>query len=214
MRGIDFGHVADRLLRPHVAVVHIDQRPAGEVAIHHHLEDVVVQVGAREVPVVLVRLIEEVQPVQSLHPAHLHLDVQLLGIARRHRARRRLGVHQLVHADGVAVRHHRPVVVVAVDARNHVRRELEDLEGDVRPFQRTRRKDPQQQNAQQYPGSQHCDSSFSHARLQPTHARLVPPSAVDSQGDLVQRRAVDGIAQSRIGWRRDIAVLVDAELVA
>src|SRR5208283_1918360 len=40
------------------------------------------------------------------------------------------------------------------------------------------------------------------------------PSAVDSRGDLVQRRAVDWIAQPRIGWRRDVAVLVWTELVA
>jgi hypothetical protein len=46
-----------------------------------------------------------------------------------------LGVHELIHADRVAVGHDGPIVGVAVDARDLVGRELKNLEGDVRAFQ-------------------------------------------------------------------------------
>ena len=116
--------------------------PAGEIAIHHHLEDVVVQVGAREVPVVVVGLVEEVEAVETLDPADFDLDVHVLGVVVH--AVAVLGVHELVHADGVAVGDHGPVVGVAVDARDLVGRELEDLEGDAGTLQAELRRQQQQ----------------------------------------------------------------------
>ena len=47
-----------------------------------------------------------------------------------------LGVHELVHADGIAFGNHRPVVDLAVHARNLIGGELEDLERDVLALER------------------------------------------------------------------------------
>ena len=118
--------------REDVRVIRVQQRAARQVAIHHHLEDVVVQIGARKVPVVVVSLIEEIEAVETLHPSDLDLDVHVLEIVVH--AMAPLRVHQLVHADGVAVGHHGPIVGVPVDARDHVGRELEYLERDVLPL--------------------------------------------------------------------------------
>src|ERR1035437_1020054 len=68
--------LADRLGGPDIAVVDIDQGSAGEVGIHHYFEDVVVQVVAGEVPVIVVGFVEEVEAVEAFDPAHLDLDVQ------------------------------------------------------------------------------------------------------------------------------------------
>jgi hypothetical protein len=50
-----------------------------------------------------------------------------------------LGVHELVHADRVALGNHRPVVDRAVDARNLIGAKLKDLESDVFALERHRR---------------------------------------------------------------------------
>ena len=75
-----------------------------------------------EVPVVVVRLVEEVEAIEAFHPAYFDFDVEVFGVGR--------GVLVLVvvhvgQGDGVAVGHNRPVVVLAVDAGNAVGGELE-----------------------------------------------------------------------------------------
>ena len=99
-------------------MIDVDQGAAGEVAIHHHLEDVVVQVGAGEIPVVIVGLVEKIQPVQAFHPPDLHADIEALLV---HPVGVLAGiVDQLIAADRVFLGHHGPVIGVAVDAGDHV----------------------------------------------------------------------------------------------
>ena len=71
---------ADSFGRPDIAVVDIDQGPAGKVAIHDHFEDIVVQIGTRKVPVIVVGFVEEIQAIETLDPTHLDLDVQVLRV--------------------------------------------------------------------------------------------------------------------------------------
>jgi hypothetical protein len=55
---IDHGpRLADGFGRPDVAVINIDERSARQISIHHYLEDVVVQIRASEIPVVVVNLV-------------------------------------------------------------------------------------------------------------------------------------------------------------
>ena len=70
--------------------------------------------SAAQIPITLGRLVEEHNPAFPLDPADFHLGVETLGIGLD---RLVVVVDHLVHADPVTVRHHRPVVVVAVDAR-------------------------------------------------------------------------------------------------
>jgi hypothetical protein len=136
-------------------VVDIDQRPAGEIAIDHHLENVVVKIGAREVPVIVVSLVEEVEAVETLDPAHLDLDIEVPGIVIH--AVPVLGVHELIHADRVAVGDNSPVVGVAIDAGDPVRRELKDLERHIRAFQTVLRRQPEHgQHGAKEPPSEHA----------------------------------------------------------
>ena len=121
----------NRLFRPDILMPRVDQRAARGVPVHHHLEDVVMQIGAGEIPIALVRLVQEVQPALALDPADLHLDIQRLGIG----GLSAFIVDQLIHADGIAVGHDVPVVRVPVYPRNLVLGKLEDLESDLRPVQ-------------------------------------------------------------------------------
>jgi len=127
----------------------VDERSAGEIAVHDHLEDVVVQAGKREIPVAFIALVQEIEAVFALHPANLDLDVQLLRIVSHSMAL--FGIHELIHGDGVTVGHDVPIVGVAIDARLQVGRELKHLEGYVLPFQgRGRnRQESQKRNSQQ-----------------------------------------------------------------
>ena len=89
------------------------------------------QVFAGKIPVVVAGLIQKIQMVLPLHPADLHADIQIGGImlvAGSHN-----GLTQLIRADGVGVRNHRPVVCVAVDPWNSVSRKLKDLKFNVGP---------------------------------------------------------------------------------
>jgi hypothetical protein len=95
-----------------------------------------VQIGPPEIPIVVVRLVEDVEPVQPFHPAELHLDIEVLRIGGGVPA---AVVDQLVGPDGIVVGHDGPIVGVAVDPRNLVGGELKDLEGDIRPVERSRR---------------------------------------------------------------------------
>lgn len=135
--------LADRFRRPDVAVIDVDQRTARKIAVHYDFEDIVVQIAAREVPVVVVGLIQEVETVQSLHPAYLHLHIQIPGIVVH--AFTALRVHQLVSADGVTVGHDGPIVRITVDARDLVWRKLKYLESDVGPRQRGLRRQHRRQ---------------------------------------------------------------------
>ena len=51
----------------------LDKRPAGKIAIDDDLKDVVVQIVAPEIPVVVVGFVEKVEPVEAFHPAQLSL---------------------------------------------------------------------------------------------------------------------------------------------
>ena len=138
---IELGARSDRLGRPDVAMVDVDERTAGQIAVDDHFEDVVVQAGSGEVPVVVESFVEEIQPVEPFHPADPDLHVEVLRVVIHPVAL--LGVHELVHADGVALGHHRPIVRLAVDARNLIRRELKDLERHVLALERERRRHEQ-----------------------------------------------------------------------
>ena len=48
-------------------------------------------------------------------------------------------VHQLIHPDDVILRDDVPVIGLAVNGRDHIRRELEDFESDVGAVQRQAR---------------------------------------------------------------------------
>ena len=85
--------------------------------------------GVGEVPIIVVCLIEEVETIQPLDPAHLHVNVERLRIGRGVLT---CVIVQLVRADCVALRHHVPVGCVAVHAGDLVGRELEDFEDLVR----------------------------------------------------------------------------------
>ena len=110
----------------------LDEGSARKVAIDDEFEDIVMQIGALEVPVIVVGFVQEIEPVEPLHPTHLHLDVQVLPVHGRvvH------GVLQLVHADGIAFRHHGPVVRLPIDARDLPGGELEHFEFDAGAFDR------------------------------------------------------------------------------
>ena len=81
--GVSKARLADRVGSPDIAVVDINQRPAGEIAIDHHFENVVVEVKPREVPIIVIGLVEEVEAVEALNPTHLDLDVEILGSTPR-----------------------------------------------------------------------------------------------------------------------------------
>jgi len=77
------------------------ERPAGKVAVHHHLEGVVVQARKREVPIIIVGFIQKIEPVQALHPPHSHPHVQSPGVRRGMAAH---VIHELVGADDIVFR--------------------------------------------------------------------------------------------------------------
>ena len=113
---VQFRARADRFRCPHIAVIDVDQRAPGKISVHDHLEDVVVETGSGEIPVVVEALVEEVEAVEALHPADPDLHVQIAGVVIH--AVTLLGIHELVHPDGIAVGHHRPVVDLAVHSGN------------------------------------------------------------------------------------------------
>lgn len=111
-----------------------NQRAAGKIAIDDHLEDVVMQVGPGEIPIVIPGLVEEVELVQSLDPTHLDLDIEIAAIVIRASSADSIG--ELVHADGIGVGNHCPVVGFAIDAGDLIGRELEDFELNSGTFER------------------------------------------------------------------------------
>ena len=119
-------------------MVDVDERPAGQVAVHDDFEDVVVKTGGGEIPVVVEPFVQEIQTVETLHPTHPDLYVEIFRVVIQPMAL--FGIHELVHADGVTLGHHRPVVDLAVHARNLIGRELKDLERDVLALERERRR--------------------------------------------------------------------------
>ena len=123
------GCFADVLRRPEAIIAFIDQRPSRSIAVHDQLERIVVQTRLRKIPVIVVRFVEKIKPVEPFHPAHFHTDIEIFGIGAGMFFR---VVVQLVQADDVTFRHHRPIVGITVDARNLVRRKLEDLIGLLR----------------------------------------------------------------------------------
>ena len=85
-----------------------------------------------EVPVIVVRLVEEVQAVEAFDPADFHFHVEVFLVVVE--AAAFLRFLELVHADGVSLGNHGPVGRVAVDARNLVGGKLEDLVFDAGPL--------------------------------------------------------------------------------
>ena len=102
-----------------------DQRAAGKIAVDHDLKCVVVQIGAREIPIFVVGLVKKIEAILAFHPSYLDLHVEICGIGRGMLAG--IVVHA-IDADGVIVGNDGPIVGVAVDARNHVRRKLKNFE--------------------------------------------------------------------------------------
>jgi hypothetical protein len=112
--------------------VHLfDEWPARQIAVHHQLEDIIVKVGLREVPEVIVGLIKKIELVHALDPADTHLHVEVAAIVIRPAPAD--GVGKLVDANDVILGHDVPVIRLAVDAGDFVGRELE-RKLDVRAF--------------------------------------------------------------------------------
>ena len=110
-------------------------RPAGPVRVDGDFEQVTVFVV--HIPVVVVRLVEEIEPVQAFDPTDAHGHVQVLAVVVGEVSHDR--IRDLVHPVRIAVGYHRPVVGLAVDAGDHVGGELEDLEFRVGSLQGLRR---------------------------------------------------------------------------
>ena len=110
-----------------------DERAAGEVAVHHHLENIVVQVVLGKIPKIVIGFIKKIQLVQALHPAHFDLHVQVLRVAFF--AKPAYGIFQLIRADGKGIGHDGPIGRVAVDSWNLIGRELKDLVFHIWAFQ-------------------------------------------------------------------------------
>ena len=72
------GEVRVPLVLIHVVAEARDQRATGAVAINDQLESVVVQAGVGEVPVIVVGLVQEIEAVETLDPADLDVDVEVL----------------------------------------------------------------------------------------------------------------------------------------
>jgi hypothetical protein len=87
---VSAGELGVRMKRCH-------QRPAGEIAIHNHLEDIVMAAVFVEVPVVIVRLVETVQTIETLDPTDFDLDVEVFPVVVE--ATAFSGFLELVHAD-------------------------------------------------------------------------------------------------------------------
>ena len=112
--------------------VHLfDEWPAGQIAVHDQLEDVVVQVGLREVPEIVVGLVEKIELVHAFDPADTHLHVEVAAIVIRPAPAD--GVGELVDADDVILGHDVPVIRLAVDARDRIGK-LKDLKLHIRSF--------------------------------------------------------------------------------
>ena len=59
-----------------IGVHFTSQRAAREIAINDNLKNIIVQIPASEIPVIVAGLIEKVEMVLALYPADLDLDVQ------------------------------------------------------------------------------------------------------------------------------------------
>ena len=110
-------------------------RPTGPVRVDGNLEQIASPVV--HIPVVVVRLVEEIESVQALDPTDAHGDIQVFTVVVGEVSHDRVG--KLVGSVCVAVGYHRPVVGMAVDAGNHVGGKLEDLEFRVGALQSLRR---------------------------------------------------------------------------
>ena len=74
-----------------------------------------------------------VELIQAFDPTHAHLNVEVGAIIVCPMPAH--GVGELIHADDIILRHHRPIIRVAINARDLIGRELEDLELDARAFE-------------------------------------------------------------------------------
>ena len=54
----------------------VNQRTAGRIAVHDHLERVIVQIGPGKVPIVVISFIQEVKAIQTLHPADANAHIK------------------------------------------------------------------------------------------------------------------------------------------
>src|SRR5262245_48411999 len=110
------------------------ERSAGEVAIHHNLEYVVMAAVVVEVPEIVVSLVQEVKAVETFDPCDLDFDVEILPVVVEAAAFAR--ILELVHTDRVRFGNNRPVGRVPVNPWNLVGGKLEDLVLDAGPFER------------------------------------------------------------------------------
>ncbi len=122
------GGSADLFGGPEFLVAFVDQLSAGGIAIDDDFENVIVQIGAGEVPIAFVRLIQKIEPIFAFYPAHFDFHIEFLGIGGGVTA---FIIDELIHADGVAVGDDVPVVGFGVDAGDFVPGKLKDLEGHL-----------------------------------------------------------------------------------
>ena len=139
-----------------------DEGAAGEITVDDQFEDVVVQAGLAEVPVVVVGLVEEVEVVEPLDPAHLDLHVEVFRVVLVADTDDRLA--ELFRSDRVGVGDDRPVRGVPVDAGDLVGGELEDREFDIGSFE----SDTDSEAGQQEKGRGHRASPFLGRKLRVT----------------------------------------------
>src|SRR5439155_24066618 len=87
-----------------------------------------------EDPVIVVRLIKKVQPIEALDPADFDFDVEVALVIAETAAF--AGLLELVHADRISLGNNGPVRWIADDARNLIRGKLKNLVVDSGPFTR------------------------------------------------------------------------------
>ena len=102
-----------------------DQRSARQIAINDHFKDIVVQILAGEVPVVVVGFVQKIKMVLPFHPADFHLHVKISRILLVADSNHRFS--ELVLPDRVGFRNNRPIGCVAINSRNPVGGKLKHL---------------------------------------------------------------------------------------
>ena len=131
-----------------IAVVFLDKRTAGRVAVDHQFENILPQTRIGKVPAIVVSLHIEIEPVLPVHPTDLDGQVELLRIEVLTASAMR--IVQLRQSNRIGIGHHIPIRKIAVDTRNSRPRKLENPILLLRPGEPERllRAENAQQNSQ------------------------------------------------------------------
>src|ERR1035437_1137390 len=58
----------------------VDKRPARIVTVNNQFKNIVVKIHSGEIPVVVIALIQKIEPVQSFYPTHSDRNIQIVGV--------------------------------------------------------------------------------------------------------------------------------------